>query len=300
MNMSVDDLRRAREENANVSFMDFDKHIRENKDGLFCFFEGKDSPYYRLRITQIWEENYYPITCLGKKKVKKVYELIKYHIEYNKYKKCFFVDSDFDPPLGISEIYETPCYSIENLYTGVAIFSEILKSECQFSETNDDFRRCVSLYQELQNSFHNAMLLFNAWYACLIDQKHISKQETGASLGDKMPKFVKISLDLVEADYNLSSLRARYPDALTVTDETVAQKMELFEQQNKGCIFRGKYELKFMLKIIEDLIEDSKNAKKIVTTPINYSINHAQALSQFSQYAQTPACLLEYIRTVIQ
>lgn len=41
MNMSVDDLRRAREENANVSFMDFDKHIRENKDGLFCFFEGE-------------------------------------------------------------------------------------------------------------------------------------------------------------------------------------------------------------------------------------------------------------------
>lgn len=89
---------------------------------------------------------------------------------------------------------KTPCYYRKSI-SGVAIFSEILKSECQFSETNDDFRRCVSLYQELQNSFHNAMLLLMLGMLALSTRSSLGKQETGASLGDKMPKFVKISLD---------------------------------------------------------------------------------------------------------
>ncbi len=96
--MTVEELLRERDESANVAYMAFAMHVRSNKFGLFCFFEGKDSPYYRLRVRDVCKDNYYPISCSGKSKVLKVYELINSHREYDNYKKAFFIDRDFDEP----------------------------------------------------------------------------------------------------------------------------------------------------------------------------------------------------------
>ena len=52
--MTADQLRKAREESANVAYITFTKHIKADKLGLFCFFEGKDSPYYISRIKAVF------------------------------------------------------------------------------------------------------------------------------------------------------------------------------------------------------------------------------------------------------
>jgi len=301
----VDELRRAREESANVAYQTFFKHIRENKNGLFCFFEGKDSPYYHLRIKQIFVGDYFPIKCNGKPMVLKVFKLINHHRMYDKYKKAFFIDSDFDPPENEPKIYETPCYSIENHYTNVAVFGEILKSEWGFSEVDEDYERCIELYKNLQIQFHAAVQLFNAWYACLIDKKHELKEITGVNLDDKLPKgFVEISLDGVTSDYHFAKIQTMFPDALEVTIEEVNQKLAQFDTQNKRLIFRGKYELKFMLTVMDELLKDasSKKANKdreYFSKSFKYSIVHSQAINQFSQYAETPPELLQYIQNCI-
>ena len=299
---SPDKLRESRE-SRNIGYQTFIRHIRENKEGLFCFFEGKDSPYYHLRIKQVFTGNYFPIKCGNKDKVLKVFQLINFHRIYDKYKKAFFVDSDFDPPLHNPKIYETPCYSIENHYVSVAVFGEILKSEWGFSEVDEDYKRCIELYESLQIQFHAAVQLFNVWYACLIDKKQQLGEITGVNLDDKLPKgFVEISLDGVTSDYDFVKIQTQFPDALEVTLEEVNQKSAQFDTRDKRLTFRGKYELKFMLMIMDGLILDSKKAKKdrqYISKPIKYSITHPQAINQFSQYAETPLKLKQYIQNCI-
>lgn len=167
--MDVNELRRAREESL-APYQEFEKHIREDKLGLFCFFEGKDSPYYYPRIKQATALTIFPIKCNGKKLVLKVYELIGYHREYEKYKKAFFIDRDFNESLNNPDIFETPCYAIENFYTSIEVFKEIVKNSWGLSETSEAYKICLDLYSKRQQEFHQVTLLFNAWYACLIYQ----------------------------------------------------------------------------------------------------------------------------------
>jgi len=197
-------------------------------------------------------------------------------------------------------IYETPCYSIENHYTSVEVFGEIIKSEWGFSEVDQDYKRCVALYENLQIQFHAAVQLFNAWYACLIDKRHQLKQQTGVSLNDKLlKKLVEIKLDGIIPNYDFATIQTEFPDAFQVTLEEVNQQSAQFDSQDKRLVFRGKYELKFMLMVMDGLILDSKKPKKdrqYISKPIKYSITHSQAINQFSQYAETPIELTQYIQ----
>ena len=297
--MTVEELRKARAESSNAAYIAFINHISLDKLGLFCFFEGKDSPYYISRVKSVFKGNYYPINCTGKSKVLKVYELINNHREYDVYKKGFFIDRDFDPSVSNEAIYETPCYSIENLYTTKLTFSEILKSELGFLETDEDFERCISVYESLQKDFHEAATLFNAWYACLIHIRHTTGRQTGISLEGSLPKeFFTISLESISSNYDISAIKTKFPNATEVENESIERKIVEFSTQNKGQIFRGKFEIDFMLKILFALIEDSKTSKRYISKPIKYNINHNQAISQFSQYAETPDVLMDYIRKI--
>lgn len=298
--MTVEELRIAREESANVAYITFTKHVKSDKLGLFCFFEGKDSPYYGLRVKSVFNGNYYPINCSGKSQVLKVYELINYHREYDAYKKAFFIDRDFDVAVSNPQIYETPCYSVENLYTDISVFHEILKSEFGLHETDEDFERCLDTYNKLQKDYHSCATLFNAWYACLVHIRNTTKQKIEVRLDDSIPKdFMSISLDGVLANYDLSAIQAKYPNAPNVDIVTLENKIMEMNAQDKGKVFRGKFELNFMLKILEALIVDSKTPQSYISRPIKYHITYSQAISQFSQYAETPEKLISYIRQVV-
>lgn len=186
-------------------------------------------------------------------------------------------------------IYETPCYSVENLYTSTSVFGEILKSEFGLYETDYDFERCVGTYTALQRDFHIQATLFNAWHACLVYIRNASNVQIGVNLGDSIPKeFVSISLEGISGNYDLFAIQAKYPNALKVDNESLKSKISEMESQDKGKNFRGKFELDFMLKILNALIVDSNTAKSFISKPIKYNITNSQAISQFSQYAETP------------
>ena len=111
-------------------FTEFVYSVRNKKDYLFCFFEGYDVAYY-VPIIRRFTENYETFDCGGKKVVLAFHNFIKDKREYDKYKKAFFIDRDFDVPISIEQppIFETPCYSIENFYVSDSVFAKILKSE---------------------------------------------------------------------------------------------------------------------------------------------------------------------------
>jgi Protein of unknown function (DUF4435) len=310
MSNLIEELRKSRDK-ATVAYQEFVLHTREGKDGLFCFFEGErgsDNAYYVPRIRE-YIGKYYPISCKGKEKVLKVHELISSHKEYSKYRKAFFIDRDFDQPLLPQNppIFETPCYSVENFYVSVDVFKEILKNQFFLSEVaasgKPEFDVCVEVFSERQKEFHQATLLFNAWYACLRETRNSTGTPTGVSLDDKLPKdFIKFSLELISADYDTEKLGVMFPNALEVSQKSLDEKITEFSKCEQDKIFRGKYELQFLVDMIERLLQDSskshKYLKKKIKFPFGEKLSIGQAMTVFSAYAETPKSLIEYLSVV--
>jgi hypothetical protein len=63
----LDELRASRNK-PQVAYQEFALHTRKVKEGLFCFFEGKDNAYYIQRIRK-FTEKYHPINCGGRESV---------------------------------------------------------------------------------------------------------------------------------------------------------------------------------------------------------------------------------------
>lgn len=304
----IEELRKSKDK-AQVAFQEFALSTRQFSGYLFCFFEGKDNAYYVPRIKQFAGKNYHPIKCSGRDKVLGVHKLIVNRSEYDGYKKAFFIDRDFNPPLETTfpSIFETPCYSIENLYVSVEVFKEVLTNEFHLSAASDKlvFDECVALFTERQREFHNAICLFNVWYACLIDIRNTTGKLTGVNLEDKLPKgFINLSLQSVTANYDLEKIKITYPNATEVGEDVFNSKLETFQNCDSCKVFRGKYEMQFFLKFIQLLLQDSNSAKTILKSRINFAfgdatgINNEQAINIFEGYAETPESLVEYLKQV--
>lgn len=302
----IDELRQSRDK-ATVAYQQFALLTRQYKDSLFCFFEGEkgsDNNYYIQRVKRIFKE-YQSIRCGGKKNVLKVHELINAHREYDKYRKAYFVDRDFEKPLEeyIPPIYETPCYSIENFYVSVDVFSEILINILLLSPTSTEYNEALRIYKDRQKEFHDSTILLNAWYACLIDERKNSGRETGVSLEDKPPKdFITFSLRQVSALYDLDKIKDTFPTATEVDLEILEKKMSEFTSCSQHITFRGKYEMHFLLRMIELMIQDSKNSKiffkEKIKTPFGEKLSNDQAIAVFSSYAETPDSLISYLQSI--
>jgi Protein of unknown function (DUF4435) len=295
-----------------VAFNEFMLSTRAFSAHLFCFFEGKDNAYYVPRVKQ-FTAKYHPIKCGGREKVLAVQQLIANHTEYDRYKKAFFIDRDFNAPLqpAFSSIFETPCYSVENFYVSIVVFKEILTNEFHLSEVTDKviFDNCLSIFSVRQAEFHQAICLFNAWYACLIDAKNATGAQTGVNLEDKLPKnFIEFTLKIVKSQYDLTTIQLLFPNATAIETDQLKTKLLLFQDCEQHKVFRGKYELQFLIELIRLLLKDAASPKIIFNTKtkLNFafgdasSINNEQTINIFSGYAETPESLIEYLKKVTQ
>lgn len=300
----LEELRASRDK-PQVAYQEFALHTKKGKDGLFCFFEGKDNDYYIPRIKK-YTDKYHPILCGGRDRVLKVQKLIAIHAEYDKYKKAFFIDRDFNQPLTNKspQIFETPGYSIENFYVSESVFQEIMINKFYFSEVSDpSFQVCLDLYRDRQKEFHQATILLNAWYACLIDKRNNTGEQTGVNLDDKLPKnFVRFSLQLISDNYDLDKIKQTFPNASIVSEDDLNHKIAQFSDCEQHQVFRGKYEMQFLIKFIELILQDSLQAKKYISRKIKFAftqkITNEQAIDIFSSYAETPESLERFLQKV--
>ena len=129
------------------------KKFTEAKDKFdtyaFCFFEGEDGKYYNSRIEKYWGGNFIPLVAGNKKEVLKVMRMIKASPLYNTVCTMFFVDRDYDKSLKGTDkdLFETPCYSIENLYAQETTFCRILQAEFGLSIIDSDYCKCLETYR---------------------------------------------------------------------------------------------------------------------------------------------------------
>lgn len=256
---------------------------------------------------------YESIDCKGKESVLQLFELLETHSEpkYRHAKKAFFIDRDFDPPLPAdkrSKIYETPCHSIENLYTSLACFEKILKDGFEINEFADEdepiFKQCISLFTQTQKQFHDAIAALNAWIMLMRRMETEGSTPKKTSLNKiKFEQWVKIELDNVSKHYTIDDINSTFPERDNISEIEISTKINSFSSiDDRGKIFRGKYELAFFSKFLNILKNDlcaaspkHFNKKRKINFPLP---NSSDILSQFSQYADTPQCLRDYLKNL--
>lgn len=303
MSLNVEELRESRLKPV-VGYEEFINSTGKLPSHLFCFFEGKDNPYYVPRIKK-YTSNFHTIICGNRSAVIYIHKLIKNQSVYDKYKKAYFIDRDFNetqtkqnPP-----IFETPCYSIENLYVSGIVFKQILSNEFNLSETTNTLhQKYLSLYKDRQEEFHNAALLFNCWYACLVKIRNTENKLTGVQLDKKFPKgFIEFTIDKILQNYDFEKMKSTFLFATELDEKILNLKMLEFKNCDASKTFRGKYEMEFLLRFIDLMIVDAKQKHQLnlKLSSVGGAINNEIAIAVFSSYAETPEILDNYLKTIL-
>lgn len=277
-----------------------------------CFFEGKDNDYYGGRIKEIMrsinrEYRYVDIInnvqCNGKKEVKYVYEKIGKNNDGNI--KCFFMDRDYDDyKVNDDSVYITPVYSIENLYVTLNAFQEILIGIFYMNPEDENFKKCCRDYEKRINEFHKHMLILNAWsYHNLKNKNNVNTDDI--NIGD----IFNISIfKLTFNKYNsiLNFIEKKFPN-IKVSEMQLKEAINYFEQNGNYKLFKGKFELTFLKKILDSIHTEFNNNnnyflfesdQKKPTISMNFSEKTMMYI--LSNCAETPKCLEEFLTNRVE
>ena len=285
-----------------IAFHEFLMEYGKNDDRLFCFFEGKDdNSYYSPRISM----RYLHYVCYGKGNVVHVYNRITRDVFYRNAKTAFFVDCDYEQALGIKGIFETPCYSIENMYSEGTCFKRVLEDHFLISRREPDYEKSVRLFEILQNTFHNQTGLLNAWLA---HQSSNANVRLGLSdnkqLRAVMRDLVDQNLSLKQLDEidSITKLEAMFPESVNIDLGTVNARLAELKRKGPKLYFRGKFELAFFHSFLVNFqkgIRSGKNnplSKKYAANP-TFSDNASEFLKLLSGSAASFTNLNNYMAT---
>lgn len=298
---TVDDLIALRDKSVNAAFMDFNHAVVGNPDALFVFYEGQDNDYYYPRLQQYTNLPIEPIRCNGKEKVISIYKVLLTKPEYDKYRKGFFVDKDFDLNIdpALANFYVTSGYSIENYYLTDNCMELFLKQMLNFHYGDPQFTMIMDNYRLMRQKYLNAILLFNTWY-CAIKRKYGNVVEE-ISLDRKMPKgFVLFDYTAkeVQQQYTMANISIKYDTTkYPVTAEELSEA-EAYIMTDMLKNHRGKYGLNFMYEYINNLLLQLKNSTALKSHYRKITISYDNILLIFSPYADTEQELINYLNRI--
>ena len=284
-------------ENESTYFIDFNSKCRDFGDAaVYCLVENYDLCFYPHRVSDILGRKATGVPCEGKKNVIALYTLIKSKPEYDRYTLRCFVDADFDDNSTLdSHIYVTTCYSIENLYMADEVVSQILENEYKIrpNSTDGKHQKCMNLYHKELSDFHQAVLLYNAWYR--EEKKKGLTKEMKVCLGENVPEaMIDLTIGAIVKHYDKAFLEGKFPLAHKLTDEEIeSSRVVLAADMTK---LRGKFEIQFLHKFFEYLNVDSSSHRReytVLTKGVNMDRSHM--ISHLDHYVATPVNMREYI-----
>lgn len=273
-------------------------YIRKDENiDYFCFYEGADDcKYYNPKFKEL-SKNITHFDCKGK------FNLLKFkkHMDekYGRNDLIYFIDKDYDDKikpelyqnyLAEDNLYVTPCYSIENFYTIDEVFKEIILNEYAYSVDSLEYSQILNKFVNTKRAFHRYVKDINIWYATY--KYFYDKEEIVDKIS--MNKFLLkkfIQIDVVnEKIIQSKCLLTELNNQLSVYPISFNQKfLSIGSMFNTPCCeFRGKMEIYFMNKFIENL-----NMTKQYTP---FPILQSNILSNIVQYSKKPDCLNEFLK----
>ena len=300
--MNIQKVKEAR----NKGVVAFSRYCQEKKkyhDYLFCFFEGEDAKYYFPRIEKYSGYEYNRIiqyNCGGKKGVLKALSLVEKNIDESLVAKAFFIDSDYDTTKYSNPfLYQTSCYSIENFYTSKEAFSKILNREFGINTMERDYLKCCLDYTKRQREFHDETIYINSWLSCQRLEEEYSEGHKIVLSDFKISKlFSEITIDNIipKGEINREKIEELFPNSINIEESEIERKINYFKNGDMGSLFRGKFEIEFLKKIIDSLKIKNKAggyfSKKYTSVHIDPNIN---TLSTLEDYADTPQSLIDFL-----
>lgn len=298
----VDVLVKSRD-NLSVKFMEFTRISSKQKYAVF--FEGEDEKYYSIRINSIYPSlKWSGIKCGGKSNVVDIRKRIREHEAYSAAPCMFFVDADFDDNsnlINCDDIYITPCYSIENFYISIDTYTKVLSAEFGVNDSLDCFDNAIACFNEAKSSYIDAIKEFNFLIRELRFMERRRELTGRLNINNiSFENLIKVDIGNIEKIYDEkvpNSIFPELPDGIVIELDNSKQH---FDNLSGEQWFRGKQNLEFFRIFIEKLKADrcKKNARKIFKDKgnVKLQISKANCISELSQYADTPECLLEFLR----
>lgn len=111
--------------------------------------------------------------------------------------------------------------------------------------------------------------------------------------------FSEIAIDSIvsKGEINREKIEELFPDSKKIEECEIEKKIEYFKQGGMGKLFRGKFEIEFLKKIIDSLKAKNKTggyfSSKYTSVHIDPNIN---ILSALADYADTPQCLIDFLK----
>lgn len=297
---TVDELIAVRDKSVNAAFMDFNQAVVCNPEALFVFYEGQDNDYYFPRLQRYVNRSIEPIKCNGKEKVIGVYKVLVTKSEYDKYRKGFFVDKDFDlnEDLVLENFYITSGYSIENYYLTDSCMELFLKQMLNFHTGDPMLALIMDDYRVMRQQYFDAILLFNSWY-CAVKRKYGVMEDI--NLDKKMPKgFVLFDYDAKEVyqQYTIADICVKYDTTKYPVSAEELSDAEAYILTDLLRNHRGKYGLSFLYEYIENFLLQLKNTANLASHYRKITISYDNILSILSPYADTEQELIDYLTRI--
>jgi len=292
--LSLEQMRKERGTYESI-YIQFANNRRYFKTYAFCFYEGEDGKYYNSRIRQKFGDKFITYTVGNKKEVLKLFNRVISENLYDDVCTMFFVDRDYDLSLrGINErLFETPCYSIENLYVQKECLMKILQSE--FGLNDNDFQKCLADFEQRERDFNNEILEFNS---LVYLRRKKSDSNSNCSVGSiKTSHMLKVNVDKVERATKYDQTINDIKEKLQFEEREIEEaKEELTEKGDFSVNFRGKNQLDFFVEFIRGLKKLNEEGGYFETKRNNIHINvTSNRLSELSQYAVTPHTLEDFL-----
>lgn len=290
--LTLENMRKEREK-AEAVYIQFANNRRRYKTHAFCFYEGEDGKYYNPRVERKFEQTIcYKVG--NKREVLKLLDRITSTDLYSNVCVMFFVDRDYDVSMSDykEELFETPCYSIENLYVQKECVRKILQSEFSLNEFDNDYVKCMHDYERRAEDFNNEILEFNA--LAYLRRKRGLNYSFGSV---KTSHMIKVEVNKVSKSNRYDNTINRIKEELKFDNGDIEKtKNELKDTGDFMSNFRGKNQLDFLVEFIKDLkrLNDIGGyfSVKRNSVHINITLNR---LSELSQYAITPPSLERFL-----
>lgn len=293
-----------------VRFIEMTRIYSKDKSILICIFEGKDEKYYANILNSIKGQGQWSgINTGGRSAVLKLAETIDQHPTYNKINYAGFIDRDYidwfvNP--NPNKIYVTPCYSIENLYVTESCFKQILSAEfdiTEFNENSDDFTKCLNVFENRLDEFVDGVEVFNIWVKAHRMMTRDDPTTRGLNLGNvKTKDIIKIDIDRSVLKYDTNDPSSVFKDIsdFKLSADAIEEAANSFNNVDRARFFRGKQQIDFMRELLEKLKKDrnSQHPKFFSKTEkVQLTLSKDNIISELSQYAYTPPCLVDFIKS---
>jgi len=277
------------------------KLLKNKEEYVFLFVEGEDDLYFYPQNAQniFSNKQVLPLSCDGKDGVIEVNEIL-YNDINDSITVGFFVDRDFDEKandLIPKNVYITPTYSVENLVYNQSTFINLLIGRFSLTPAEDEFNKCMSLYEDMSTKFYASIHLYNSW---IYAQRNYITTKKELNLPKNLPKdFVKFQHLNIVPNYDLAAIEALHTKAPKLDKEKLDLALVILNEELPEKRFRGKFNWALFSYIIGLLIDDANNNNdwKYLSKKVKFNISRKDSRKLFeeiSPFAKPPQCLLNY------